>query len=149
MCIRDSLYPDPYNLVIFPDNHDMTRFYTQVNNDLDLFNMGIVYFATMRGIPQFFYRTEILMNSNKSPGNHGLIRSNFPCGFPGDKINAFTETFESANFEINSVTPDIYSRRIFMDTPGVDIVDIGRLGKNKIIYYDDENIIKQPLTLFK
>ena len=66
-----------------------------------------------------------------------------------DKINTFTETFESANFEINSVTPDIYSRRIFMDTPGVDIVDIGRLGKNKILYYDDENIIKQPLTLFK
>ena len=90
MLANDFLYPDPYNLVIFPDNHDMTRFYTQVNNDLDLFNMGIVYFATMRGIPQFFYGTEILMNSNKSPGNHGLIRSNFPGGFPGDKINAFT-----------------------------------------------------------
>ena len=90
MLANDFLYADPYNLVIFPDNHDMTRFYTQVNNDLDLFNMGIVYFATMRGIPQFFYGTEILMNSNKSPGNHGLIRSNFPGGFPGDQINAFT-----------------------------------------------------------
>ena len=66
-----------------------------------------------------------------------------------DKINAFTETFESANFEISSVTPDIYSRRIYMETPGEDIVDIGRLGKNKILYYDNENIIKQPLTLFK
>ena len=51
-----------------------------------------------------------------------------------DKINTFTETFESVSLEINSVTPDIYSRRIFMDTPGVDIVDIGRLGKNKIVY---------------
>ena len=66
-----------------------------------------------------------------------------------DKINAFTETFESANFEISSVTPDIYSRRIYMETPGEDIYDIGRLGKNKILYYDNENIIKQPLTLFK
>jgi glycosidase len=90
MLANDFLYADPYNLVIFPDNHDMTRFYTQVNNDLDLFNMGIVYYATMRGIPQFFYGTEILMNSNENPGNHGLIRSNFPGGFPGDKINAFT-----------------------------------------------------------
>ena len=54
-----------------------------------------------------------------------------------------------ANFEINSVTPDVYSRRLYMETPGVDIVDIGRIGKNKILYYDDENIIKQPLTLFK
>ena len=52
--------------------------------------MGIVYYVTMRGIPQFFYGTEILMNSDENPGNHGLIRSNFPGGFPGDKVNAFT-----------------------------------------------------------
>ena len=90
MLANDFLYADPYNLVIFPDNHDMTRFFTQVKNDLDLFYMGIVYYVTMRGIPQFFYGTEILMNSNENPGNHGLIRSNFPGGFPGDKVNAFT-----------------------------------------------------------
>ena len=89
MLANDFLYADPYNLVIFPDNHDMTRFFTQVKNDLDLFYMGIVYYVTMRGIPQFFYGTEILMNSDENPGNHGLIRSNFPGGFPGDKINAF------------------------------------------------------------
>ena len=51
---------NPNNLLIFPDNHDMARFYTQVNNDLDLFKMGIVYYSTMRGIPQFYYGTEIL-----------------------------------------------------------------------------------------
>ncbi|OUU46991.1 MAG: alpha-amlyase [Flavobacteriaceae bacterium TMED68] len=87
---NDFLYTDPYNLVIFPDNHDITRFYTQVNNDLELFKMGIAYYATMRGIPQFYYGTEILMNSNRNPGNHGVIRSNFPGGFLGDKVNAFT-----------------------------------------------------------
>ena len=90
MLANDFLYADPHNLVIFPDNHDMTRFFTQVKNDLDLFYMGIVYYVTMRGIPQFFYGTEILMNSDENPGNHGLIRSNFPGGFPGDKVNAFT-----------------------------------------------------------
>ena len=90
MLANDFLYADPYNLVIFPDNHDMTRFFTQVNNDMDLFKMGIVFYATMRGIPQFFYGTEILMDSNKSPGSHGLIRSNLPGGWPGDEVNAFT-----------------------------------------------------------
>ena len=90
MLANDFLYADPHNLVIFPDNHDMTRFFTQVKNDLNLFYMGIVYYVTMRGIPQFFYGTEILMNSDENPGNHGLIRSNFPGGFPGDKVNAFT-----------------------------------------------------------
>ena len=77
MLANDFLYADPYNLVIFPDNHDMTRFFTQVNNDMDLFKMGIVYYATMRGIPQFFYGTEILMDSNENPKSHGLIRSDF------------------------------------------------------------------------
>ncbi len=86
----DFLYPNPNNLLIFPDNHDMARFYTQVNNDLDLFKMGIVYYSTMRGIPQFYYGTEILMNSDENPGDHGLIRTEFPGGWPDHSKNAFT-----------------------------------------------------------
>lgn len=84
----DFLYPDPYNLVTFPDNHDMARFYTQVNEDNELFKMGLAYIATMRGIPQFYYGTEILMNSRENPGDHGLIRSDFPGGWKGDTVNA-------------------------------------------------------------
>jgi glycosidase len=86
---NDFLYPSPEKLVIFPDNHDMQRFYTQVNENADLLKMGIVYYATMRGIPQIFYGTEVLM---ASPGqkDDGIIRSDFPGGWAGDKINAFT-----------------------------------------------------------
>ena len=86
----DFLYPNPNNLLIFPDNHDMTRFFTQVNNDIDLFKMGIVYYSTMRGIPQFYYGTEILINSDENPGDHGLIRTEFPGGWPDHSKNAFT-----------------------------------------------------------
>ena len=86
----DFLYPNPNNLLIFPDNHDMTRFFTQVNNDIDLFKMGIVYYSTMRGIPQFYYGTEILMNSDENPGDHGLIRTEFPGGWSDHSKNAFT-----------------------------------------------------------
>ena len=86
----DFVYPNPNNLLIFPDNHDMARFYTQVNNDLDLFKMGIIYYSTMRGIPQFYYGTEILMNSDENPGDHGLIRTEFPGGWPDHLKNAFT-----------------------------------------------------------
>ena len=86
----DFVYPNPNNLLIFPDNHDMARFYTQVNNDLDLFKMGIIYYSTMRGIPQFYYGTEILMNSDENPGDHGLIRTEFPGGWPDHSKNAFT-----------------------------------------------------------
>jgi neopullulanase len=84
----DFQYPDPLNLVIFPDNHDMSRFYMQVNQDFDLFRMGIAYFLTTRGIPQIFYGTEVLLTH---PGdNHGDIRKDFPGGWKGDKVNGFT-----------------------------------------------------------
>lgn len=90
MLANDFLYPDPSNLVIFPDNHDMDRFYTQVNSDFDLYKMGMIYYATMRGVPQFYYGTEILMDNNGHPGDHGVIRTDFPGGWEGDPVNAFT-----------------------------------------------------------
>ncbi len=86
---NDFLYPNPDNLVIFPDNHDMSRFYTQIDEDFDLYKLGISYILTMRGIPQIFYGTEILM-ANPGTDAHGVIRSDFPGGWPGDQVNAFT-----------------------------------------------------------
>jgi glycosidase len=90
MLAMDFLYPDPDNLVIFADNHDMARFYTQVNEDYNLFEMGISYLLTLRGIPQIYYGTEILMNSSDAPGDHGIIRTDFPGGWDMDPVNAMT-----------------------------------------------------------
>ncbi|MBN2238087.1 MAG: cyclomaltodextrinase C-terminal domain-containing protein, partial [Bacteroidales bacterium] len=89
MLSNDFLYPDPFNLVLMPDNHDMPRFFTQIKEDYDLYKTGLIYVATIRGIPQIFYGTEYLA---KSPGNndHGRLRSDFPGGWKGDTINAFT-----------------------------------------------------------
>jgi glycosidase len=84
---NDHVYADPYNLVILPDNHDMKRFYSQVNEDYDLFKLGIAYYLTMRGIPQIYYGTEIIMSSTE---DHGNIRTDFPGGWKGDKVNAMT-----------------------------------------------------------
>ena len=43
-------------------------------------------------IPQVYYGTEILMENTSKPDSHGLIRSDFPGGWEGDKVNAFTGT---------------------------------------------------------
>jgi glycosidase len=48
--------------------------------------MAMVFFSTMRGIPHFYYGSEILM-SNKYPTG---IRSDFPGGWAGDLVNGFT-----------------------------------------------------------
>lgn len=86
---NDFQYPHPEKLVVFPDNHDMSRFYTQLGENADLVKLGLVYYATTRGIPQVFYGTEILM-FNRGPKDDGIIRSDFPGGWVGDSVNAFT-----------------------------------------------------------
>jgi glycosidase len=40
--------------------------------------------------PQIYYGTEILMNDFEKPGDHGLVRTDFPGGWDGDAVNAFT-----------------------------------------------------------
>lgn len=86
---NDHIYPDPFNLVIFPDNHDTPRIYSALNDDLDLFKMAMVYMATMRGIPQFYYGSEILLTSPKERDD-GAVRADMPGGWKGDTKNAFT-----------------------------------------------------------
>ena len=86
---NDFLYPDPDNLVVFPDNHDMQRFYTQLGEDAGLTKMAVAFYLTTRGIPQIYYGTEIL-KSSPEPKDDGIIRSDFPGGWAGDSINAFT-----------------------------------------------------------
>lgn len=86
---NDFLYGDPYNLVIFPDNHDMSRIYTQLDERFDLYAMSLAFFLTTRGIPQLYYGDEILM-SNPGSDSHGVIRSDFPGGWRGDAVNGFT-----------------------------------------------------------
>ncbi|MGI9234817.1 MAG: glycoside hydrolase family 13 protein [Woeseiaceae bacterium] len=86
---NDFLYPDPSRLVIFPDNHDMSRIYTQLDEDYDLYRMALVYYLTMRGIPTLYYGTEVLM-SHPGTDSHGAIREEFPGGWADSDKNAFT-----------------------------------------------------------
>jgi glycosidase len=66
----------------------MSRFFVQVGEDVDLLKMGVALFLTMRGIPQIYYGTEVLMRHEG--GEHGNIRADFPGGWQGDKVNALT-----------------------------------------------------------
>ena len=86
---NDYMYSDVNNIMIFPDNHDMSRIYTQLNEDFDKWKMAMALFFTTRGTLQFYYGTEILM-SNPGTSDHGVIRSDFPGGWKGDAVNAFT-----------------------------------------------------------
>lgn len=86
---QDYQFPHPENQLIFPDNHDLDRFYTRLNKNFDNWKLGIAMYMTMRGIPQFFYGTEVLM-TNEKLGNDGLRRGDFYGGWKEDAKNAVT-----------------------------------------------------------
>ena len=52
--------------------------------------MALAYLLTIRGIPQIFYGTEVLMDNTGHHKNDGLIRSDFPGGWKEDRTNAFS-----------------------------------------------------------
>lgn len=85
---NDYMYEDPTRNVVFLDNHDISRFYSVVGEDFDKYKSGIAWLLTTRGIPQFYYGTEILMKNYANPD--GLVRNDFPGGWPTDKVNKFS-----------------------------------------------------------
>ena len=87
---NDFVYASPKDLLVFGDNHDMDRLFTQLKNDPALQQMALAFLLTVRGIPQIYYGTEILLHNTGKPGDHGRIRSEFPGTWPGDTVNGFT-----------------------------------------------------------
>ncbi|GAA4646775.1 glycoside hydrolase family 13 protein [Pontixanthobacter gangjinensis] len=87
---NDFSYESPENILIFPDNHDMSRIYTQLKEDIPNTKMAISYISVLPRILQIYYGTAILMDDSEKPGDHGLIRTDFPGGWKDSKVNAFT-----------------------------------------------------------
>ena len=87
---NDFVYVTPKDIMVFLDNHDKSRIYTEVGEDATKTKMALSYMLMMPRIPQIYYGTEILMNDTANPGDHGLIRTDFPGGWEGDTVNAFT-----------------------------------------------------------
>ncbi|WP_375144340.1 alpha-amylase family glycosyl hydrolase [Pseudoalteromonas sp. HL-AS1] len=86
---NDFLYPDTNNIMVFADNHDMSRVYTELGQDEAKTKMAMTLFLTTRGIAQMYYGTEVLLDNTPSK-DHGDIRIDFPGGFKGQTRNAFT-----------------------------------------------------------
>ncbi len=86
---QDFLYSNTNRLMVFADNHDMGRLFTDLHGNLNSWKMAMAFVMTTRGIPEIYYGDEILMKGAKSQGD-GVTRKDFPGGWPGDSVNAFT-----------------------------------------------------------
>jgi glycosidase len=83
---HDLVYQDPTRNWIFLDNHDLDRVYSVVGENFARFKMGINWLLTLRGIPQLYYGTEILMKNFTKPSD-AEVRQDFPGGWSGDAVN--------------------------------------------------------------
>jgi glycosidase len=102
---NDFLYPNPNNLLVFAENHDTGRFNEIYKSDFKKYQMAMTLIATVRGIPQLYYGSEIGMKGDKGKGDAD-IRRDFPGGWNGDANNAFTKEGRTAEqqkfFEFSS-----------------------------------------------
>ncbi len=85
---KDFVYEDPYRNVLFLDNHDKSRLFSELGEDVNKLKSGLAMLLTMRGIPCIYYGTEILLK-----GVGGMFgeagRVDFPGGWRGDSENKF------------------------------------------------------------
>jgi len=86
---QDFVYKDATREVIFLDNHDLSRFFSIVNEDVVKYESALIWLLTCRGIPQIYYGDEIGLTGFTSP-NDGHVRQDFPGGWASDLSNKFT-----------------------------------------------------------
>ncbi|VXC26753.1 Neopullulanase SusA [Flavobacterium sp. 9AF] len=84
---NDFLYPNTQNILIFTENHDTQRF-NHLYPDFNDYKLATALIATIRGIPQLYYGSEIGMSGNKDQGD-AAIRQDFPGGWINDAKSAF------------------------------------------------------------
>ncbi len=86
---QDIVYQDPMRNCIFLDNHDFDRTFSVVGEDWNKLKMGLTWLLTLRGIPQLYYGTEVLMKNMKTNGD-ATVREDFPGGWAEDTVSRFT-----------------------------------------------------------
>jgi len=109
---NDFSYANPEKMMIFPDNHDMDRIFTQLKENVVNTKMALGYLLALPRIPQLYYGTEVLIENSAKPGDHGLIRTDFPGGWKDDKVNGFTgEGLTSDQAEMQSFLKKVLNYR--------------------------------------
>ena len=88
---HDFLYQDLSNMMIFPGNHDTDRLGDVLRKNPKRVKIAMAMMATMRGYPQIFAGDELMFTSCDLSMGHGGLRVDFPGGWPGDKMNLFTD----------------------------------------------------------
>ena len=66
---NDLLYADPKKMVTFIDNHDMPRFISTCQGDVDAMRRALTVMMSLRGVPSLYYGSEVPLAGAKEPDN--------------------------------------------------------------------------------
>jgi glycosidase len=145
----DHLYPNPGNLVLFEGNHDVPRLYSVVGEDFGLWQIDLAFIMTMPRIPQFYSGTEVLMTSTTKGRDDSSYRQDFPGGWAGDKVNAFT----GAGLSSRQREAQDYVRKLANWRKSQPVIHKGKMmhyGAERDTYvyfrYDDKNKVMVALN---
>lgn len=119
---QDYLYNNPEKNLAFLDNHDLTRFFSSVHEDIGKFKLGITFLLTTNRIPMIYYGTEILMTGFEHDG-HGSIRKDFPGGWANDKTNGFT----GAELNKNQIKTFNFTKKLLNWRKNCETIHYGKL----------------------
>jgi neopullulanase len=156
---NDFAYTSPKDIMAFTDNHDMSRVFTQLKGDVVNTKMAMSYLLMMPRIPQIYYGTEILMNDFDKPGDHGLIRTDFPGGWQGDSVNAFTgeglsdnqkdmQTFLTKMLNYRKTSDAIHNGKTMHFAPQDGVYVMARISDNEtVVHIINKNEEQQELEL--
>lgn len=144
---NDFLYPNINNLLIFAENHDTQRVNHVYNNDIRKYKMAMAILATVRGIPQLYYGSEIGMAGNKDYGDAD-VRQDFPGGWKGDANNAFTK---EGRTEMQNEYFD-FTAKLFNWRKNKSVVHFGKMThyipENNVYVYFRYNKSESVMVLF-
>jgi len=147
---QDYLYPNAGNLVLFEGNHDVSRIYSELNADDGLFRMAMAFVATAPRIPQFYAGTEIQMTSTTKGRDDASYRRDFPGGWRGDAINAFT----GAGLSAQQAAAQAYVKKLFNWRKSASVIHHGKMmhygpEQNTYVYFRYDGAKKVMVALNK
>ena len=156
---NDFAYTSPKDIMAFIDNHDKSRVFTEFKGDIVNTKIALSYLLTLPRIPQIYYGTEILMEDFDNPGDHGLIRTDFPGGWNGDSVDVFTgegltaeqkemQSFLKKVLSYRKTSQAIHNGKTMHFAPQDGIYILARIGDNEtIVHIINKNENPQELDL--
>ncbi|MFK7833307.1 MAG: glycoside hydrolase family 13 protein [Winogradskyella sp.] len=160
---NDFAYTSPKDIMAFLDNHDKSRVYTEFKGDLTNSKMALSYLLVLPRIPQIYYGTEILMEDFDNPGDHGLIRTDFPGGWQGDTVNAFSgegltadqkemQSYLKTILNYRKTSEAIHDGKTMHFAPQDGVYVLARMSENETIVHiinKNENPIELEVSRFE